>query len=145
MENGKKLNLTDEEVRSIAEELEMGLIVYVNIETKEIKAVADIDTVFDPEPWEEMVQEIEDNYDSYLRIRNMDSSESFKIMEEFVETISDEELRKKLELGLSLSKPFRNFKDIIDSEYEYKKKWYAYRDGRYIEFVKERLNRFNEE
>jgi len=73
----------------------------------------------------------------------MDSRESFQVMEEFVKTVDDEELRKKLELGLSLSKPFRNFKDIIDDENEYRKNWFAIKSAKYIEFVKEQLENYN--
>jgi len=48
-----------------------------------------------------------------------------------------------LELGLSLSKPFRNFKDIIDNENEYRKNWFAFKSAKYIEFVKEQLESYN--
>ncbi len=64
-------------------------------------------------------------------------------MEDFIETVEDKRLREKLELGLSLSKPFRNFKDIIDDENEYRKRWFEFRDVRNIEFVKEQIERYN--
>jgi hypothetical protein len=64
-------------------------------------------------------------------------------MEEFVETVKDEELRKKLELGLSLSKPYRNFKDIIDGENEYRKRWFEFKNAMYVAFVKKHLGRYN--
>jgi len=145
MNTRNELKLTDEEVKSIAEDLEIGMVVYINKETHEVKTVIDTDNYYaDTEPWEEDLKEIEENYDKYLEIEKMDSPESYRVMEDFVETVKNEELKKKLELGLSLSKPFRNFKDIIDDEDEYRNIWFSFRDERYIEFVKEQIEIYNE-
>lgn len=139
------MELTEEQIYSIADELEAGFKVYLNIETMETKSIIDFDNNYDAdmEPWEDDIKEIEENYDKYLEFEKMDSRESFQVMEEFVETVRDEKLKEKLELGLSLSKPFRNFKDIIDDETEYRKKWFAFKSAKYREFVKEQLERHN--
>ena len=99
------MKLTEEQIKSIAEDLDIGMKVYVHIETNEIKTIIDLDQHYDAdtEAWEEDIKEIEENYDRYLEFEKMVSRESFQVMEEFVETVEDEELRKKLELGLSLS------------------------------------------
>ena len=145
MKNGDKMKLTDEQIKSIAEDLECGMKVYVHKETNEIKSIINLDENIyaDEEVWKADIKEIEENYDKYVEFEKMDSRESFQVMEEFVETVKDEELRKKLELGLSLSKPFRNFKDIIDDEEEYREKWFAFKSGKYIDYVKERLDNYN--
>ena len=139
------MELTEEQIEKIADELQTGMKVYVNIETTEIKSIIDFDSYIDAEEesWEEDIKEIEKNYDKYLEFEKMDSSESYRVMEDFTEMVEDEELRKRLELGLSLSKPFRNFKDIIDYEDENRKKWFAYKNARYIEYVKELLEMYN--
>lgn len=139
------MKLTKEQIKSIAEDLESGFKVYLNIETKEIKSIIDFDNNYDAdiEPWKEDIKEIEENFDKYFEFETMDSRESFRVMEDFVETVKDEKLREKLELGLSLSKPFRNFKDIIDYENEYRKNWFEFKSAKYIEFVKEQLERYN--
>ena len=105
--------------------METGFKVYLNIETKEIKSIIDFENnvYADTEQWDEDLKEIEENYDKYLEFEKMDSRESFQVMEDFVVTVKNEELKKKLELGLTLSKPFRNFKDIIDDENENRMKW----------------------
>lgn len=139
------MKLTEEQIKSISEELDAGFKVYLNLETKEIKSIIDFDNNYDAdtEPWEEDIKEIEENFDKYLQFEKMDSRESFQVMKEFVVTVKDEELRKKLELGLILSKPFRNFKDIIDGEVEYREKWFAFRNAKSIEFVKLQLKIHN--
>jgi hypothetical protein len=47
MKNGDKMKLTEEQIKSIAEDLDMGMKVYVNIETNEIKKVLDFDQHYD--------------------------------------------------------------------------------------------------
>jgi len=145
MKYGDKMKLTDEEIKFIAEELEIGMKVYLHKETKEIKSVINLEENIyaDEELWKDSINEIEENYDKYVEFEKMDSREAFRVMEEFVETVDDEELKKKLELGLWLSKPFRNFKDIIDDEGEYRKKWFAFKSAKYVEYVKEQLANYN--
>ena len=139
------MKLTDEQIKSIAEDLDIGMKVYVQIETNEIKTIIDLDQHYgaDTEAWEEDINEIEENYDKYFQFERMDSRESFQLMEDFTETVKDEELRKKLELVLSLSKPFRNFKDMLDNDLDYREKWFVFKNAKYIEFVKEQLDNFN--
>ncbi len=140
-----KINLNNEQIKEIAEELDLGMKVYIHKITKEMKSIIDFDKHIyaDEEVWKDDINEIEENYDKYLEFEQMDSRESFQVMEDFVETIRDEELKKKLELGLSLSKPFRNFKDIIGAEGEYREKWFKFKNAKYIEFVKEQLDNYN--
>jgi len=135
------MKLTDEQIISIAEELECGMKVYVHIETKEMRTIIDFDDNFyvDEEEWADEIKEIEENYDKYIQFEKMDSRESFRVMEEFIEIVKDKELKMKLELGLSLSKPFRNFKDIIDAAGEYREKWFEFKSKKYFEHVKEQL------
>ncbi len=145
MKNGDRMKLTGEQLKSIAEDLECGMKVYIHKGTKEIKSIINFDENIyaDKEAWAEDINEIEENYDKYVEFEKMSSRESFQVMEDFVKIVRDEELRGKLELGLSLSKPFRNFKDIIDDEGEYRVKWFAFKSAKYIDYVKEQLDNYN--
>ena len=139
------MELTEEQIESIADELDSGLKVFVNIETLEIKTIIDFDSFYDadPEPWEKDIEEIEENYDKYFMFEKMDARESIWVMEEFTETVGDEKLRDRLELCLQLSKPFRNFKDVINCAGDYRKQWFKFKKENYIDFVKEQLLRYN--
>lgn len=139
------MELTDKQIEEIAEELECGMLVYVHKETKEIKTIIDFDSHWDvdEELWEDDINEIDENIDMYFQFSPMDSKESFQIMEKFTISVEDKRLKDKLELGLKLSKPFRNFKDIIDDENEYRDKWFEYKSKKYVEFVKENLAYLN--
>lgn len=139
------MNLTRNQIENIAEELESGMKVYLNIETMEIKTILDWDDNYlsSEDEWDDDLKEIENNFDKYIMFEKMDSRESYRVMENFVDLVEDTELKNKLDLGLSLSKPFRNFKDIIDSESEYREKWFQFKKQKYIEYVIEQIDFHN--
>ncbi|MCF6268544.1 MAG: UPF0158 family protein [Melioribacteraceae bacterium] len=143
--NSNKIEITEKQIESIAGELECGMNIYLHKKTLEIISILNFDTHYDAdtELWEEDIKKVEENYDMYIKFENMDSKDSFQIMEDFTKNVEDVELKKRLELGLSLSKPFRNFKDIIDCEDEYRNKWFKFKNEKYIEFVKNELSYFN--
>lgn len=139
------MELSEKQIEDIAEDLECGFRIFLNTETKEIKTILEWDELASDEFWETELTEIEQDPDKYIEFDKMDSRKEFRLMEDFVETVDNEELKKKLELGLRLSKPFRNFKDIIDDENEYKQKWFEFKRARYIDFVKEQLSDYHNE
>jgi len=134
------MEISTQQIENIAEELDCGMKVYINIDSMKMIATLDRDENFyiDDELTDEE-KEIESNPEKYIQIEKMDSRYSYKIMEQFKNSIDDIELKKKLELGLSLTKPFRNFKDIIDTEIEYRDKWFEFKKQKYIEYVKEQI------
>lgn len=139
------MELTQEQIKSIAEELQMGMIVYANIETKEIKPLPDFNNNIyaEEEMWEADIKEIEENIDEYLVFENMSTGESFRIMEEFAETVKDRTLQNRLFNSLSRPKPFRHFNDIIDNSGKNRDEWFAFKNSKYTEFVKDQLDRYN--
>ena len=64
-----------------------------------------------------------------LRIEPMESWESFRIMEDFVETITDEVVQNKLWSALRQRHPFSAFKRMLDY-IEQSETWFAFRDER---------------
>jgi len=140
-----KLNLSDEQIKSIAEDLEVGLTVYYHKETGEtITLMNNEDSYFDePDEWTDERREIEEHSESYYEFEPMDSRESFEMMKDFMYTVEDENLREKLESALNLAKPFRNFKYIIDNSGEYRNKWFDFKTKSYIQHVKYELGIFS--
>jgi hypothetical protein len=65
------------------------------------------------------------------------------MMEEFAEGIKDEALRIKLFRNLNHPKPFKHFKIIIDNSGKTREKWFEFRNSKFIELVKEQLDRYN--
>jgi hypothetical protein len=130
--------MTDDQITELAGNLDSGLRCFVHRETKVI--VTTPDSVNDPwsdsELWDDANEEIEKNFDSYVEIEKVDSKESFKLMQNFIETIEDERLRDKLDQALSRPKPFRNFKFEVDNSGPYRLKWFDFKNQKLIEWVK---------
>ena len=90
-----------------------------------------------------VLDHLEENWDKYVEIDRMESHESFEIMEDFAESIDDARLQEKLFHALNKSKPFRNFKWVIDNSGEYRQRWFDFKKARYIQIVKDKIERLN--
>ncbi|MFN7600953.1 MAG: UPF0158 family protein [Bacteroidota bacterium] len=86
--------------------------------------------------WDEANEEIENNFDSYVEIQKMDSHESFRLMENFVDTVDNVPLRDRLKEALRRPKPFANFKFDIDHSGLYRQKWFDFKKQQMIEWVR---------
>ena len=133
-------------IKEIAENLDCGMVCYIHKETKEIKSVIDInDPYADEEPWEKELTEIENNWDKYLKIEKITSSEMFQIMEDFTDQVQSEYIKERLINALSRKKPFRNFKYEIDENEKIRQQWFSYKAYRYEAWVKAYLQDLIEE
>ena len=139
------MNLTDQQIIEIADNLEAGLNCYFNLKTGEIKTILNFDSWqgADEEPWEEDINEIEENWSDYYQFDGMESHESFRLMTDFVESIDDQKLKNRLLNALIKRKPFQNFKYEIDGSGEYRQQWFDYKKKHYIEWVKDQIDARN--
>jgi len=71
---------------------------------------------------------VENNPDRFVFINPINSRESFKIMEDFVETILNDLIKNTLRSTLSKRKPFRHFKDELNHLPEIQKEWDTYHE-----------------
>ncbi len=130
--------MTDEQINELADTLDSGLRCFVHKEKKNI--VTTPDTMNSPdsdsECWDEANEEIEKNFDSYVEIEKMDSHESFRLMEKFINTVDNIPLRDRLEEALRRPKPFANFKFNIDNSGPYRQKWFDFKKQQMIEWVR---------
>jgi hypothetical protein len=133
--------MTDDQITELADNLDSGLRCFVHKETKVIVTTPDSlnDPLSDSELWDDANEEIEKNFDSYVEIEKMDSNESFRLMQNFIDTIEDERLRDKLDQALSGPKPFRNFKFEVNNSGPYRLKWFDFKKQQLIEWVKDQL------
>ncbi|WP_373521283.1 hypothetical protein, partial [Aquiflexum sp.] len=79
--------LAKKQVFDISQELQCGMKVYVNTDTLEYKSVLDLDDMDDFGFWDEVLEEIENNWKSFFTIEKMSSREGFQIMEDFVDEL----------------------------------------------------------
>jgi hypothetical protein len=138
-------NLTKDEIKEIAEYLDCGMICYYHKKTNEITTILDFDSHLgaDEEPWEELINEVDEHRDDYVEFERMDTRESFLVMSDFTEVVDDSALREKLTDALNRPKPFGNFKWIIDNSGDYREKWFEFKNQKYIEWVEDKIREYN--
>ena len=128
---------TDKQIKEMADNLQSGMISHYNFKTGEILVLPDPDSWDEfgdhREFWGKDYDKLHKNAKDYESIEKMHSSESFRIMEAFVDTVPPR-IGKKLEEALRRRKPFRNFKYAVDNS-SVRQDWFKFRDQRYIEWV----------
>ena len=83
----------------------------------------------DSDDYEELSALIDaDDSKRYLNIEPLDSHESFRIMEDFILSLPESSPKSRLLDALSRNKPFRRFKDIVDSDLALRAQWFTFRD-----------------
>jgi hypothetical protein len=140
------VNIPAETLKEIAEQLDMGMKCFYHIPTGELEYFPDElkgHAGFDEEVWEESISKVEENFHEYIRFEGMESHESFGIMEDFVSEITDERIRQRFEDAIGYRKPFQNFKHLLLSYPDLREQWFAYKNHRFIEFVKEQAEAYN--
>ncbi|HDY67154.1 MAG TPA: hypothetical protein ENH85_05110 [Candidatus Scalindua sp.] len=131
--------ITPKHINEIAQELKVGMKVYVNKETSEIKPFLDVDdlggiTGF----WEKDIEEIENTWCDYIIISKMESWEEYKVMEAFIDEVEDEALQEKLRNVLVRKSPFGHFKSIVGRS-SFRQNWFDFQLQEYETYIKNQL------
>jgi len=139
------IKLTKDQIKEIAEQLDCEMNCYIDKETGIIKSVPDFDSwqTGDTELWEDILNELEENWGKYVEIERMESHESFELMVEFAENVDSRELHDTLISVLNRKHPFSNFKWIIDNSGPYRQKWFDFKNQSFIEWVIAQLDSSN--
>lgn len=131
------MELTDKQITEIAQMLDTGMNAYINTDTGEMDFIVDFESTYgDTELWEERLAEIEEQWESYIIIEQMDSSDSFRIMERFADQVSNDKIREQLFKALNGRKPFARFKDEINYYDEIRQDWFDFKQQEMEKYVK---------
>ena len=110
------MKITDKQIEEIAEELECGMICFYHRPTGTIESYPDSeDLFFEPEPWQDIIDKIENDAENYDKFEKMDSTEGFRVMENFAYSLTDINFRDQILDRLEKRKPFRNFKFLVET------------------------------
>ena len=116
---------------------------FVHKQTLELVSFPDellLDDV-DEDAWQEEVLKIKSHEDDYIEIQRMNSTESFKIMEDFANSVKDNWVSSRLREALEGKKPFAHFSHCIHNMPDYHKKaWFSFKQERMAKFIQEQLN-----
>ncbi len=131
-------------IKEIAENLDCGFNCYYNSNTNEIVTIPNFSNISDEEEFKEIIQEslekVNKQKTDFIKIEVLESFESFKIMERFVEKIPDQQFKSELENILKKKKPFQNFKYLIDNS-DYRQNWFDFKQRELERIVENQLNR----
>lgn len=131
-------------VKEIAQELDCGFDCYYDSKTHEIIPIPSLSQFIDEDDFKEAfsdsLEKVEKYKTDFIKIETLESFESFKIMELFIEQLSDQNLKSELENVLVNKKPFQNFKHKIDHS-EFRQSWFEFKQSEMEKIVKTKLNR----
>lgn len=134
-------SIPHEIIKRIADELECGMICFLNPDTHEyVSIMGDSYMEHDRELEKEVLDEVE-QWNRSIRIEPMESSDAFRVMSSFIESpYSGNDLRMKSRLlnAISGPKPFQHFKNLIEVS-PYRQQWFEYRHLAMEEYVKEQI------
>lgn len=92
---------------------------WLNIESGTIQSLVG------PDAFDEADEDPRDD-DRWLFIEPIESSEAFRVMEDFVDQCGDDRLARTLGQALQQSKPFRRFKDVLAAHPAQREAWFAF-------------------
>lgn len=133
--------MDDQLLFDIIDLLDEGEIVYLHRKTYELLSYPD------PQRWGEteyidLIEEVKARAaaepDMFVALDPPDPRDSFRIMEDFVFTVDDEQLRSRLLEALDSKKPFRYFRTAVEDS-AMKDAWYDFKDARMKAWVLEML------
>lgn len=123
-------NLKQNIIKQIAQELDCGFDCYYNFKTNEIVPIPSLSHIADEDDFKECFQDdlekIKKHKADFVKIEVLQSFQSFKIMELFVEQLPDKKLQVELESVLANKKPFQNFKHKIDHS-DFRQNWFDFK------------------
>lgn len=134
------LTFTKEQIKEISEQLDCGFRAFYHKLSGDLIFVPDTDTLMgmDTDAWQDELDKLDKKSSEYQEIGAMESRESFQMMADFAEKVSDKYLRNKLIEALHSHKPFRAFKFTIDNSPE-RQNWFAFKNNRYIKWTEDQL------
>ncbi|QXP61977.1 hypothetical protein H0I26_17585 [Olleya sp. HaHaR_3_96] len=136
-------NTEQNSVKRIAEELDSGFDCYYNSKSDDIIAIPSVSLFSNEEDLKEAFQTqletIEKHHTDFIKFEVLQSFQSFKIMEQFVQLITDQLLKAELEQILTNKKPFQNFKYKIDHS-EFRQDWFDFKRNALEKIVVNQLN-----
>jgi hypothetical protein len=136
------MKLTEEPILEIAQELALGMRCFYHRPTGTIESHPDEENpYFDPEPWQDVIEKIENDAENYQPFEIMDSNQGFCVMENFANSLTDTDFRERILDRLSVPKPFQKFKNLISSS-NYQQDWFKFKTTAYIAFVQQQIEAY---
>lgn len=132
------MELSAEIINEIAQELEAGMIVYLNKETLEFNSILDWDNITEQNFWDKEQRKLEREWKDYIVLTKMESREAFRVMVNFINEVDDPDVKNDLIKILNRKSPFANFKAEVESSSQ-RQKWFDFRRKSYEDYIRLQL------
>jgi len=142
------MELEENLIKEIASQLEIGLVSFLNLKTGIpifVPDENDPDAYDSMEFYQEDLKKINSNQNDYIKIKKMPSGNAFRVMKKFTEGVENRIIQEKLFQALNKSKPFRNFRNVIDYNHNVREDWFKFKTQKYIEWVKQNIEYLNKQ
>ena len=130
-------------IKEISQELDCGFDCYYNSKTNEIVTIPNFSHIEDEDDFKEAfradLEKVKKHQADFIKIEVLQSFENFKIMELFVDQLTDKKLQSELESVLANKKPFQNFKYLIDHS-DLRQNWFEFKQSELEKIVESQLN-----
>ena len=129
-------------LNDIADSMEAWFKCFIHSDTHEVVTFLDQDRYpdMDPKDWKEEIGKVRKNRKKFIEVENINSSDSFKVMEEFVYSLENNSTKIRFLTALEGRNPFANFKHQIENSGDYRELWFAFRREKNIEWVQNQLS-----
>lgn len=131
-------------IKEIAGSLDCGEDCYLNRKTGELICIPNFsDFGYDEDfeaVFEEDIKKVNQHPKDFIKFEVLESFESFKIMESFAESITENQFRLDLERILQRKKPFSNFKYVVESS-KYRQVWFDFKRKELEKIVEDQFER----
>ncbi|WP_298551963.1 UPF0158 family protein [uncultured Parabacteroides sp.] len=137
----KNYNIPDQLITEIAQEIDMGMVCFINPETLELESILGNSYIYgDTEEFNQEIFAKVNKWKKYIHIEPLESRESFLIMEKFIQCCIPDKDRFKEELWNAISRPksFQHFKIRIDNS-RYRQNWFDFKQEELEKYVREQL------
>ncbi|WMJ73013.1 UPF0158 family protein [Cytophagaceae bacterium ABcell3] len=143
--NRKLIELTPQQIKVIAEDIDSGFQCFYNFRTKEAKSFVKPHELFSSDYYivDGDLKEIEDNPENYYEFRTVSSRDIYIFMEEFAVHVSDEDLQDKLLDALNMPKPFRNFKSELEEYDVFYDQWQEFKNKKIMKHLEKQIEEIN--
>ena len=139
-------SIAPEIIKEIAQYLESGMKCFYHIPTGNLEYYPDDSGGyggFDEEIGEDVIKKVEKNFHSYIPFENMESRDSFRLLESFISSIAETDIRSRFEDAIGYRKPFQNFNQLLLNYPDLRQQWFDFKNKRFIDWVQKQLDLFN--
>lgn len=138
--------ISPDQIKEIAQELDAGMRCFYHIPTGEVKSYPDElrgHEGFEVEFWEDIIDQVESFPEEFVTFQSMESFESFRVMETFINHIEEVKIQGQFQDAIALKKPFQQFKYLLIDYPALREQWFDFKNLHLIEYVQQQLKTFN--